>query len=84
MNDQIITKIFERMFNQENENNKERDEKGMTYIYFSCHKECHTTHDYSLIFSHKKKKNFKRIGAMLATSNHQIRPNYIKFIINLI
>jgi hypothetical protein len=42
----------------------------MTCICFSCHKEGHTTHDCSLVFSHKKKQNFERIGAMLATSNH--------------
>jgi hypothetical protein len=34
------------------------------------HKECHTTHDCSLVFSNKKKQNFERISAMLATSNH--------------
>jgi hypothetical protein len=44
--------------------------KKMTCIYFSCHKECHTTHDYSLVFPHKKKQNFERISVMLATSNH--------------
>jgi hypothetical protein len=38
MNDQIITKMFERMLNLENEHNKERDEKGMTCICFSCQK----------------------------------------------
>jgi hypothetical protein len=32
MNDQIITKMFERMLNLENEHNKERNEKGMTCI----------------------------------------------------
>jgi hypothetical protein len=32
MNDQIITKIFERMFNLEKEHNKEQDEKGMSCI----------------------------------------------------
>jgi hypothetical protein len=42
----------------------------MTYICFSCHKECHTTHDCSFVFSNKKKQNFERISAMLATSNH--------------
>jgi hypothetical protein len=70
MNDQIITKIFERMLNIENDHNKEQDEKGMTCIYFSCHKECHTIHDYSLVFPHKKKQNFERIGAILVISNH--------------
>jgi hypothetical protein len=39
-------------------------------ICFSYHKEGHTTHDCSLIFSHKKKRNFKKIGAMLAKNNH--------------
>jgi hypothetical protein len=34
------------------------------------HKECHTTHDCSLVFPNKKKQNFERISAMLATSNH--------------
>jgi hypothetical protein len=58
------------MLNLEKEHNKERDEKIMTCICFSCHKECHTTHDCSLIFPHKKKQNFERIGAMIATSNH--------------
>jgi mRNA-degrading endonuclease YafQ of YafQ-DinJ toxin-antitoxin module len=70
MNDQVITKMFERMLNLEKEHNKERDEKGMTCICFSCHKECHTTHDCSLVFPNKKKQNFERINAMLATSNH--------------
>jgi hypothetical protein len=42
----------------------------MTCIYFSYHKEGHTTHDCFMIFPHKKKQNFERIGAMLATSNH--------------
>jgi hypothetical protein len=41
----------------------------MTCIYFSCHKEGHTTHDCSLVFPHKKKQNFKKICAMLASSN---------------
>jgi mRNA-degrading endonuclease YafQ of YafQ-DinJ toxin-antitoxin module len=75
MNDQIITKIFERMLNLENEHNKERYEKGITCICFSCHKECHTTHDCSLVFPQKKKRNFERIGDMLATSNHVERKN---------
>jgi hypothetical protein len=70
MNDQVITKTFERMLNLENEHNEERDEKRMTCIYFSCHKEGHTTHDCSLVFLNKKKQNFERIDAMLATSNH--------------
>jgi gag-polypeptide of LTR copia-type len=35
MNDQIITKMFERMLNLEKEHNKERYEKGMTCICFS-------------------------------------------------
>jgi mRNA-degrading endonuclease YafQ of YafQ-DinJ toxin-antitoxin module len=70
MNNQIITKMFKKMLNLEKEHNKERDEKIMTCICFSCHKECHTTHDCSLIFPHKKKQNFERIGAMIATSNH--------------
>jgi hypothetical protein len=42
----------------------------MTCICFSCHKEGHTTYDCSLVFPNKKKQNFERIGAMLATSNH--------------
>jgi hypothetical protein len=42
----------------------------MKCIYFSYHKECHTTHDCSLVFPHKKKQNFERIGVMLATSNY--------------
>jgi mRNA-degrading endonuclease YafQ of YafQ-DinJ toxin-antitoxin module len=70
MNDQVITKMFKRMLNLEKEHNEERDEKGMTCICFSYHKECHTTHDCSLVFSHKKKQNFERISAILATSNH--------------
>jgi hypothetical protein len=70
MNDQIITKIFERMFNLEKEHNKEQDEKGMSCIYFSCHKECHTTHYCSLVFPHKKKQNFERISVILVISNH--------------
>jgi gag-polypeptide of LTR copia-type len=70
MNDQVITKMFERMLNLEKEHNEERDEKGMTCICFSCHKEGHTTHDCSLVFPNKKKQNFERIGVMLATSNH--------------
>jgi Zn-finger protein len=62
--------MFERMVNLEKEHNKERDDNGMTCIYFSCHKEGHTIHDCSLVFPHKKKQNFERIGVMLATSNH--------------
>jgi mRNA-degrading endonuclease YafQ of YafQ-DinJ toxin-antitoxin module len=54
MNDQIITKMFERVLNLEKECNKERNEKGKACICFSC-KECHTTHDCSLVFPHKKK-----------------------------
>jgi hypothetical protein len=70
MNDQVITKIFERMLNLEKEHIEERDEKEMTCICFSCHKEGHTTHDCSSVFPNKKKQNFERIDAMLATSNH--------------
>jgi hypothetical protein len=70
MNDQVITNIFERMLNLENEHNEERDEKGMTYICFSYHKKCHTTHDCFLVLPNKKKQNFERIDVMLATSNH--------------
>jgi hypothetical protein len=69
MNDQVITKMFESVLNLEKEHNEERDEKGMTCICFSCHKEGHTTHDCSLVFPNKK-QNFERIDAMLATSNH--------------
>jgi mRNA-degrading endonuclease YafQ of YafQ-DinJ toxin-antitoxin module len=76
MNDQINTKMFEIMLNLDKEHNKERDEKWMTCICFSCHKECHTTHDCSLVFlPHKKKQNFERIDVMLATSNHVDRKN---------
>jgi hypothetical protein len=35
MNDQVITKMFERILNLEKEHNEERDEKGITCIYFS-------------------------------------------------
>jgi hypothetical protein len=59
MNDQIITKMFERMLNLEKKHNKKRDEKGMTCIYFSCHKECHTTHDCSFVFPHNKMVNIR-------------------------
>jgi hypothetical protein len=69
MNDQVITKIFERVLNLEKEHNEERDKKEMTCICFSCHKEGHTTHDCSLVFPNKK-QNFERIDAMLATNNH--------------
>jgi hypothetical protein len=62
--------MFERMLNLEKEHNKGRNEEGMTCICFSCYKEGHTTHDCSLVFPYKKKQNFERIGAMLATSNH--------------
>jgi hypothetical protein len=70
MNDQVITKMFERMLNLEKEHNEERDKKEMTCICFSCHKEGHTTHDCFLVFPHKKKQNFERIDAILATINH--------------
>jgi hypothetical protein len=70
MNDQVITNMFERMVNLENEHNEERDEKGMTCICFSCHKECHTTHDCSLVFPNKKKQNIEKISVMLVSSNH--------------
>jgi gag-polypeptide of LTR copia-type len=83
MNDQIITKTFERMLNLEKEHNKERDEKWMMCIYFSCHKEGHTTHDCSLVFPHKKKRNFERIGVVLATSNHVERKNDERNSLNL-
>jgi hypothetical protein len=42
----------------------------MTCICFSCHKEGHTKHDCSLVFPNKKKQNFERISAKLASSNH--------------
>jgi hypothetical protein len=83
MNDQVITKMFERMLNLEKEHNEEQDEKEMTCICFSCHKKGHTTHDCSLVFPHKKKQNFERIGAMLATSNHVKRKNYERNPLNL-
>jgi hypothetical protein len=83
MNDQIITKMFERILNLEKKHNKEWDEKGMTYIYFSCHKKCHTIHDCSLVFPHKKKQKFERIDVMLATSNHVERKNDEKNPLNL-
>jgi hypothetical protein len=44
--------------------------ESMTCICLSCHKEGHTTHNCSLVFPHKKKKNIERIGTMLAASNH--------------
>jgi hypothetical protein len=47
----------------------------MKCICFSCHKKYHTTHDCFLVFPHKKKQNFERIGAILATSNHVKRKN---------
>jgi hypothetical protein len=75
MNDQVITKMLERMLNLEKEHNIEREEKGMMCIYFACHNEGHTTHNCSLVFPQKKKQNFERIGAMLATSNHVERKN---------
>jgi hypothetical protein len=55
----------------------------MTCIYFSYHKEDHTTHDCSLIFPHKKKQNFERIGTMLATSNHVKRKKNERNSLNL-
>jgi hypothetical protein len=55
----------------------------MTCICFSCHKEGHTTHDCSLVFPHKKKQNFERIGAMLATSNHVERNKDERNLLNL-
>jgi hypothetical protein len=55
----------------------------MTCICFSCHKEGHTTHDCSLVFPHKKKQNFERIGAMLATSNHVERKKDERNLLNL-
>jgi hypothetical protein len=70
MNDQVITKMFERILNLKKEHNEERDEKGMMCICFSCHKESHTIHDCSLVFPNKKKQNFERISAMLVSSNH--------------
>jgi hypothetical protein len=48
----------------------------MTCICFSCHKEGHTTHNFFLVFSNKKKQNFERIGAILVTSNHVKRKKY--------
>jgi hypothetical protein len=56
----------------------------MTCICFSCHKEGHTTHDCSLVFSHKKKQNFERIGVMLATSNHVKRKKDKRNPLNLV
>jgi hypothetical protein len=55
----------------------------MTCICFSCHKECHTTHNCSLVFSHKKKQNFEKIGVMLATSNHVKRKKNERNSLNL-
>jgi hypothetical protein len=67
--------MFERMLNLEKEHNKEGDEEGMTCIYYSYHKEDHTTHDFSLVFPHKKKQNFQRIHALLAAINRVERKN---------
>jgi mRNA-degrading endonuclease YafQ of YafQ-DinJ toxin-antitoxin module len=83
MNAQVITKMFKRILNLKKEHNEKLDEKRMNCICFSCHKECHTTYDCSLVFSHKKKQNFERIGAMLATSNHVKRKNDEKNLLNL-
>jgi hypothetical protein len=83
MNDQIITMMFERMLNREKKYNKERDEKRKACIYFSCHKKYHTTHNYSLVFPHKKNQNFKRVSAMLAASNHVERKNDERNSLNL-
>jgi hypothetical protein len=86
MNDQIITEIFKRMLNLENDHNKERDEKRMTYICFSYHKEGHTTHDCFLVFPHKRKRKFEkfeRIGTMLATNNHVERKKVERNSLNL-
>jgi hypothetical protein len=83
MSDHIITKMLEIILNLEKEHNKERDEKEMTCICFLCHKEGHTTHDCSLVFPHKKKRNFKRIGVMLTTSNHVERKNDERNSLNL-
>jgi hypothetical protein len=55
----------------------------MVCICFSCHKEYHTAHDCSLIFSTKKKRNFKRIGVILAISNHVERKNDERNSLNL-
>jgi hypothetical protein len=55
----------------------------MTCICFSYHKECHTTHDCFLVFPNKKKQNFERIGAMLATSNHVKRKKVERNPLNL-
>jgi hypothetical protein len=82
MNDQIITNIFEIMLNLEKKHYKERYEKGMMCICFSCHKEGHTTHDCFLNFPHKK-QNFERIDAILATSNHVERKKDEKNSLNL-
>jgi hypothetical protein len=85
MNEQIITKMFEIIFNLEKEHNKERDEEDITHVYFSCHKEGHTTRNCSLVFSYKKKQNFKKIDAILAVSNRAKRKkkeeiNYLNFV----
>jgi gag-polypeptide of LTR copia-type len=49
MNDQVITKMFERMLNLENEHNEERDEKG------------HTTHDCSWSFHIRRSKTLREL-----------------------
>jgi gag-polypeptide of LTR copia-type len=82
MNYQIIT--IERRLNLGKEHNKVRDEKKMTCICFSCHKIGHTTHDYFFVFPHKKKQNFERIDAMLATSNHVERKKDKRNSLNLV
>jgi hypothetical protein len=56
----------------------------MTCICFSCHKEGHTTHDCSLVFSYKKKQNFERISVMLATNSHVKRKNDERNPLNLV
>jgi hypothetical protein len=68
MNEQVLTKMFERMLNLKKEHNKEVYDEVMNSIYFSCHKKDHTIHDCFLVFLHKK-RNFQRIQTMLATSN---------------
>jgi uncharacterized protein YkuJ len=71
-------KMFENIFNLKKEHNKERNEKENVCICFSFHKKRHTIHDYILIFPHKKKQNFERIGVMLAISNHFERKKRMK------
>jgi hypothetical protein len=61
MNDQIITKMFERMLNLEKKHNKERYEKEMACICFSCHKKGYTTHDFFLVFPHNKKQTSREL-----------------------